>query len=325
MFIFGRNEDFMQQKISLVIAFLVVSFLSIGQVNMNQMMNVQPLSKLGSLTDPEEEEEEEEEEDPFHGISVGLNIGSYFASKKTANVYNGTCIFGDLGRPDGVRCYSIAERIDPNTFVRDYQQITQDLNATGVEVPYDSNPLNMRYTPAFYVGMQIKYNWGKYKALVFNFNTVKLKAVDVFTLRLIGTGQQQNAQQDIRTFTISGNEQRFDANLGYRAGVMMNEMTNWYFQFGASMLGTQVEKNQIRIENRSYDLFVGAQNPNQLLTLQNSPTKIGFGGYFSTGVEFFIKDKYTFDISLGFSRDTIKMFDYTEHAWNKWLLASFTI
>ena len=270
-------------------------------------------------------DEEEEKEDPFTGISIGLNIGSYFASKTTANIYNGTCQIGDLNRPDGVRCYTIAERIDPNTFLQTWQQITQDVGATGVEVPLDAYPLNMRYSPAFNVGMQIKYNWGKDHALVFNFNTVRLKALDVFTLRFVGTGAQQNAQQDIRTYDITGSEQRFSANLGYRGGVFINEGMNWYYQLGASMLGTQVEKNQIFIEGNAYDLFLGAQNPNQFVTLDNSPTGIGFGGYGALGLEFFIKDKYTFDISFMTSRDTMKMFNYSTTGWNKTLMASFTL
>lgn len=270
-------------------------------------------------------EEEDEDEDPFSGISIGINIGSYFASKKTANIYNGTCQVGDLNRPDGVRCYTIAERIDPNLFLQTFQQITQEIGATNVEVPFDAYPANMRYSPAFNVGMQIKYNWGKDHAVVFNFNTVKLKAVDVFTLRFVGTGAQQNAQQDIRTFTISGTEQRFNVNLGYRGGVFINDGMNWYYQLGASMLGTQVEKNQIFIEGNAYDLFLGAQNPNQFVTLNNSPTGVGFGGYGALGLEFFIKEKYTFDISFMTSRDTMKMFNYSTTGWNKTFMASFTL
>lgn len=272
-----------------------------------------------------DEEEEEEEEDPYQGLSIGINLGSYFGSKKTANMYNGTCIFGDLGRPDDIRCYDLWERLDASLFVLDYQRITNEFSATGVEVPFDSAPQNMRYSPAFSVGMQLKYNWGKYHALVLNLNAMRLRTVDVFTLRFIGTGAQQNAQQDIRTFDIIGQEQRFEVNLGYRAGFMINEMSNFYMQFGGSMLGTQFERNQIRVGNNTFDLILGAQNPNQIMTLDNAPTGIGFGGYISSGVEFFIKDKYSFDVGFGLSNDQMSYFNYTERGWNKWLMATFTI
>jgi hypothetical protein len=273
----------------------------------------------------DDEEEEEDSDKEYRGLSIGINLGGYFANKKTAEFYNGTCAVGLLDRPDDIRCYTIDERLDPSLFLQTYQQITNEFNATGFEVPYDSYPLNMRYSPAFNIGLQLKYNTSKYSAFLFNFNTMKLKSVDVFTLRFVGTSVQPNAQQDIRTFEISGSEQRFEANLGYRQGWEVNQMTNFFFQFGGCMLGTKVDKNQLRIGKNTYDLFVGAANPAQLTTLQNNPTGVGFGGYWSAGFEFFIKERYTFDISYGMSRDKVIMFSYEKNVWNKWLNLTFTV
>jgi hypothetical protein len=288
----------------------------------------QALSPTGSnwksLMNEPEDEVEEEEEDPFRGFSIGLNIGTYFASKKTGNFYNGSCPVDLEENPNGVQCYSIQERLDILTFNERNQLLQQFDNATSVEVPFDSYPLNMRYTPAFMVGMQIKYNFNRDNAIVFNVNSMRLKAVDVFTLRFIGTPMQQNAQQDIRTFQITGTEQRFNFSLGYRMGAEMNPMTNWYLQPGVSMLGTQFEKNEIFIGDRTYDLFIGAQNPQQILPYQPR-TDIGFGGYIATGFEFFIKEKYSFDISFGFSRDKVILLTWEENVWNKWIQASFTL
>lgn len=274
-----------------------------------------------TLADPEDEEEEVESE-PWKGFSFGLNIGSYFASKATGNFYNGSCPVDVGANPNEVRCFTIEERLSL-TF-EEVNYITSYFNASGFEVPFDSYPLNMRYTPSFLVGMQIKYNFNKDAAIVFNVNSMKLKAVDQFTLRLIGTPAQINAQQDIRTFQITGTEQRFNFNLGYRMGLEMNEMTNWYLQPGASMLGTKFETNEIFVADRVYDLFIGAANPQQVLPYQPR-TDIGFGYYLSTGFEFFIKDKYSFDISLGFSRDKVILVTWEKKVWNTWLQASFTI
>jgi hypothetical protein len=52
---------------------------------------------------------------------------------------------------------------------------------------------------------------------------------------------------------------------------------------------------------------------------------VGFGGYWSTGFEFFIKERYTFDISYGMSRDKVIMFSYEKNVWNKWLNLTFTV
>jgi hypothetical protein len=311
------------RKKYLLVAALIIS--SISGVNAQfGFDNAMPMQKI-SVSD-NDEEEEEEEEDKYRGFSFGINLGSYFASKKTANIYNGTCVFGDLGRADGVQCFTIDERLDPNFFTLDYQRIVNEFQATGVEVPFDSYPINMRYTPALMVGMQVKYNWGKYHALVFNINAMRVRTVDVFTLRFIGTGAQLNAQQDVRTFDIIGQEQRFNIGLGYRAGFMINEMSNFYWQFGGSLLGTQFERNQIRIGETTYDLILGAQNPNQApLTLDNAPTRVGIGGYSALGVEFFIKDMYSFDVSFGLSNDQMGYFEYKERGWNSWLMATFTL
>ncbi|MCC6600711.1 MAG: outer membrane beta-barrel protein [Crocinitomicaceae bacterium] len=276
-----------------------------------------------SGTDPEEEEEEEEDE--FRGFSFGLNIGSYIGSAKTGNFYNGDGIQNFPDNPNGVLGYSIYERLSqPVLTQQEFSYITGYYNAASFEVPYDSSPLNMKYNPSFMVGLQVKYNFTRYAALVFNVNSMKLKAASQFTLRCIGTGAQQNAQQDIRLFNITGNEQRFNFNLGYRQGWEINPITNFYLQLGGSMLGTKVERNQIFVAERTYDLFVGASNPYQLLPYQPR-TDIGFGFYLAPGFEFFIKDKYTFDISFGMSRDKIILISEETKAWNKWLQASFTL
>jgi hypothetical protein len=271
-----------------------------------------------------DDEDEESGEDAYRGFSIGLNIGSYIASRKTGYFYNGGCPAQVGENPNEARCYTIAQRLEMLTFNERNQLLQQFDNAVAVEVPFDSYPMRMRYNPSFMVGMQIKYNFNRDNAIVFNVNSMRLKAVDVFTLRFIGTGQQQNAQQDIRTFQITGSEQRFNFNLGYRMGMEMNPMTNWYLQPGASMLGVKFERNQIFIGDRTYDLFIGAANPQQLLPYQPR-TDIGFGYYLSTGFEFFIKEKYSFDLSFGFSRDKVILLSLEDNVWNKWIQASFTI
>lgn len=288
----------------------------------------QALSPAGSnwksLMNEPEDEVEEEEEDPFRGFSIGLNIGSYFGSRRTANFYNGTCQAEVPQNPNEVSCFTIQERLELLTFNERNELLQQFDNAVDWGFPLDMHPVNMRYNPSFMVGMQIKYNFNRDNAIVFNVNSMRLKAADVFTLRFIGTPIQQNAQQDIRTFQITGTEQRFNFSLGYRMGAEMNPMTNWYLQPGVSMLGTQFENNEIFIGDRTYELFIGGQNPQQILPYQPR-TDIGFGGYVATGFEFFIKEKYSFDISFGFSRDKVILLTLEENVWNKWIQASFTL
>lgn len=277
-----------------------------------------------------DEDDEEEEEDTIRGFSFGLNVGVYFANKKTANFYNGACYENEFIDVNEVRCYSIEERLgatDNQNFDQTYNQVVQEVGngATGFTVPYDSYPQNMRYNPAFVVGLHIKYNFNRYSAIIFNINTVKLKTSDKFSLQFFGGPIPQNQQSDIRLYTITGSEQRFNLNLGYRQGWMMGDKSNFYLQGGASMLGTQFEKNQVLLnESLKYDLFVGIQNQ-QINTATQQRTDIGFGGYGAMGFEFWFNGKYTMDLSFGLSRDKVVLYSLEKGVMNKWLLATFTI
>ncbi len=267
---------------------------------------------------------DEEAEDPWQGWSVGINFGGYFASKKTGNFYNGTCGVGYLEDPNDVRCYSIAERLDPDFFLRDYQFITNYYEILDYEVPYGSNPQLMHYNPSVGVGINIKYLFNRYNAIVFNSNYSSVKAVDQFTLVFYGGILPENGQLDTRLFQITGEEDRISTNLGYRAGIESNEYLNWYIQGGGAALFTTMLRNEIRVAETNYQLFLGASNPNQIQNY-NPRTSVGLGGYLSVGFEFFLQDKYTFDISFGMQNDQVILITYKERVWNKWLQASFTI
>lgn len=280
----------------------------------------------------DEDEEEEGEDDKYKGMSFGLNLGTYFASKKTANFYNGSLGASLLDQENGVRAYTIAERLTypmisyaDRNYILTLPRAGVPQTASDFSLPYDTYPTNMRYTPAFYVGFQMKYNFNRDNALVFNINGVKLKAADLFTIQFYGTTPVQNGNGDIRTFTIVGKEQRLNMNLGYRTGVEMSDNVNWYFQGGGSMLMTQVQKNQIVIGDRTYDLFMGFNGQGVQSTNYQPRSGVGFGYYLSTGLEFYFNDKYGLDIGLGFSHDKMKMIDYTQKGWNKWLNVGFNI
>jgi len=276
------------------------------------------------------DEEEEQQEDTIRGFSFGLNLGTYFASKKSANFYNGGCTSNEFIDVNEVRCYSIADRLGVSgsdvAFNQTYNKVINEVGngATGFDVPYDAYPSNMRYSPAFLVGLNIKYNFNRYSAMIFNINGMKLKAVDVFTLRFYGGTLPLNAQSDIRKYTITGQEQRFNISLGYRQGWYMNDFANFYLQGGPTMLGCQFEQNVVQIGSSSYDLFIGVQNQSTFVNPQPR-TDISFGGYGSMGIEFFFNKKLSFDLSFGMNREKVILYSLEEKGWHKWIQATFTI
>jgi hypothetical protein len=272
------------------------------------------------------EDEDLEEEDSIRGLFYGLNIGAYFGNAETAGLYNGSGSFeGFVNEAAEIQWFSVEERIGINSpFINDIRDIKTFYNAEGYIFPYDSYPTNMRYNPAMYVGLQLKYNFNRYAALVFNLNALRLKAIGQFSMQFIGTPLLQNAQNDVRLFSIVGEEQRFNINLGYRQGWMMGDFSNFYIQLGGSMLGTKWTKNYVLVADRSFDLVTNVPVIGQTAMQAQQAARVGFGAYTSVGVEFWL-GKYSFDLSFGFSRDQVKLLGYEKALWNRWLQLSFML
>jgi hypothetical protein len=272
-----------------------------------------------------DDEEEEEQEDERKGFSFGLNLGGYFSSSATANIYNGAGGMGSVNAASNVNWYSIEDRIGVNSlFINDVQAINTFYNSSGYAFLQDSYPYNMKYMPAFSVGLQVRYSFNRYLALIANVNAMRLKAAGQFTMQFFGTPQPLNAQADIRLFTIAADEQRFQVNLGFRQGWMMGDFSNFYFQFGGSLLGTKWQDNYIYVAERKISLITNAPVAGQSPIDAQPTAAVGFGGYGSTGVEFFI-GKFSFDLGFMMSRDEMVIQENRARGWNKNLMATFTI
>lgn len=280
-----------------------------------------------TFEDPEEDEWEEDDE---RGWSFALNLGVYQASKKSANIYNGLCGFDVSDDPNGVRCYTIKERLFLNSTNSNspYQTLlqyfaNQGQNYTAVDIPYDAYPTNMRYNPAFMFGANMLYNFNYSAGVIIEANFMQLKAVDVYTLRGVG-GQQCPNGDCIEIFSIWGEEQRFNVNLGYRGRMEINRETKWYMDLGASILGARLERNVITAGDRDYDLIIGADNPAQIIQYRPK-TDIGIGGFIGTGVEMVFNDNIRMDLGLQGAREKLILQTYEGQVWNWMLVARFGI
>lgn len=255
-----------------------------------------------------------------HGFRFGLNMGMYFPSKISANYYNGSAQYS-FSDPNEVRMYSIEERLrlTPQTVAT----ITNAYNASGFHFNYDSYPAAMRYNGAFQMGIQLAYDINNASCFFMNLNACKVKTVDRFTIVLEGTTQQQNMQEDIRLFQIVGNEQRFNANLGYRTGWALEGNGLFFVQAGGSLLGTKVVSNQVFIANQTYDLIIGAQNPNQIVNYVPR-TGIGFGYFIGTGFFLPLGNQFA-ELSFNLSKDKMVLNNNEFKGWNKVLTLSVSI
>ncbi|MFM9423317.1 MAG: hypothetical protein RIR06_1778 [Bacteroidota bacterium] len=255
-----------------------------------------------------------------HGFRFGLNMGMYFPSKISANYYNGSAQYS-FSDPNEVRMYSIEERLrlTPQTIAT----ITNAYNASGFHFNYDSYPAAMRYNGAFQMGVQVAFDVNNASCFFMNLNACKVKTVDRFTIVLEGTTQQQNMQEDIRLFQIVGNEQRFNANLGYRTGWALEGNGLFFVQGGGSLLGTKVVSNQVFIANQTYDLIIGAQNPNQIVNYIPR-TGIGIGYFIGTGFFLPLGNQFA-ELSFNLSKDKMLLNNNEFKGWNKVLTLSVSI
>lgn len=272
-----------------------------------------PISMSAQGDDEWEEEDEWDDGEEERGFSIALNIGAYFANKTTANLYNGTCLFNVVNDPSGVRCYDIFTRLTLN--INDINFINNFYGTQSFEAPFDMHPTNMRYNPSFMYGLNIKYYLSWLEAITFDINAVQLKTIDQFTLRFIGGEIQQNQQQDIRLFTIAGEESRFQMKLGYQHGWEMNGTSQFYMDFGGSMLGAKLETNYVTVAEKDYQLILGAQNPQQILNFQPK-TQVGFGFFLGCGASIAFENRVNMDIGAYISRDKVKLESYEDNLLN---------
>ena len=270
----------------------------------------------------EDEEEDEWDKEDYRGFSIALDIGAYFAGKKSASLYNGSCPFEVDGEGTGVRCYTIMERLTLN--LQDISFITNYYNIQGFEAPIDIYPINMRYQPAFLYGANIKYNFDRWQSIVFDASFVRVKSIDQFTLRFVGGEVQQNAQQNIQLFTIWGEEQRFDLALGYRTAFEINQKSNSYLEFGGSMLGTKMEANKVTVAERNFDLILNGSNPQQLLSYRPR-TAVGFGAYMGAGVEMEFEKGVRMELGAVLYWDKVIIESFNERVCNFALVSRFGI
>lgn len=236
------------------------------------------------------------------GFVFGLNLGGYFANKGSAVFYNGTAAY-DINDA-AAQLFTIEERLFLNELT--VQNVSNLINAEAYTIPFDSPPMNMRYNPSLVVGFHVGYRFNNENGIFLDANFTSLTASDQFTLVTNLQPDPSQGTSDIRLYSIIGQEDRMNINLGYRAGIVINETMNWYFEGGGSFLATRVNENFLEIEGSNFDLMIGTQfGPNNLNGPTSNLTATGLGWYAGTGVEAFFDEKYEASLGVRMCRDQV--------------------
>lgn len=199
-------------------------------------------------------------------FQTGLLIGSYFANRYTASLYDGYG-YDETGKKNDFVDYADIQKSSfmYRRIILEYggaygqaDQIAQALGVDRGQWTFDQTdmPVKMRYAPAITVGMQLCYAVTKKDALLLNINAAKLTLGGNFTIVLntpvIGTTPP--GYENIKTFAITGAEERLMLQPGYRRILGDDEAFNFFIEAGPSLNMTKYLRNDITINNLHIDL-----------------------------------------------------------------------
>jgi len=207
-----------------------------------------------------EEDDDLEELDGLQGIKgfhVGFYLGGFFANKSTTGLYDGygfdlngerntfansfmyRKIFYEYGGGNG-QTDIIAEQmnVDPGTW-----HFTES-----------DMPSNLKYKPAFMLGLHLNHGFTKRDNLLLNLNFARLTVEGNFTITIDKPPNQNQFFKTIYDYPLRGNEQRMQLQLGYGRIFGNNKFVNFFAEAGFSVNYAKLQKYFIQIESLRIDL-----------------------------------------------------------------------
>ena len=238
------------------------------------------------------------------GFRLGGYIGSYFANNYTAGIYDGYGIDINGNKNDWTNSL-MNQKINVQY---GYQGAPGQIDQIGQALKVDPSgqpwtfgpsdmPQNMRYTPAFLVGLNTIYSVDGKNSIIMNLDVEKLIIGGNFTIVTpppVGSTQINNS---IQTFPITGGEGRMLMQFGYQRVLGNNPKMNFFIEGGLMATITEFTSNQILINSLRIDLISYTNSylyPNELPF--KKPIGIGFGAFAGFGATITINPKYTIQL-----------------------------
>lgn len=246
-------------------------------------------------------------------LDYGLNLGSYFANKFTANYYNGTGAYSSVGRQG--RLEQIIGKQNRYNYERLRQQIGYDFI-----LPDDYYPMAMRYNPAMMVGLFAVVSFSPNIALLAESNLSRLRIQDQFTIELERFSSIQG--DNIERHSISGTEERVDIRIGLQYTMLSrNSGIHPFLEGGAQFTDTKVKSNSISIGGSTLSLSVPGSS-------QYSPERdygIGLGGFLSLGIKMEVTEQFQFSLGYSGHYSNINLGTFDEYRLQQSLFLRFNL
>ena len=261
----------------------------------------------------------------FH---LGLFIGTYFANKYSANMYDGYGYTTDGIKNDFANSFinqqlnyysgKYASLYSTNTgTITGNDLVAQTLGVAPGAWSFNQSdmPFDLTYSMTYLVGFNGKYSIDKKNAIIFNINGTKLTVNGKFTIATTSTVTGSTVLNNIKQGTITGGEQRTMFQLGYQKILGTNDKINFFVEGGLNIVIAKYLKNQVLIQNSQPS---GAPLVIDLATIYSLPQYnyyhskligVGLGLFAGFGINLTINPKYTIQVLYNPSYDKINIGD----------------
>jgi hypothetical protein len=157
-------------------------------------------------------------------------------------------------------------------------------------------PSNMRYKTAFAIGFNGRYSVDGKNAVLINVNASIVKAAGNFTMTTRPPPQSTQINNSIKTFNISGEEQRLNMQLGFQRLLGKGEGMRFFVEGGLHATLAKFDKNEIQINNLVINLFQEYYDPVNGYTFftGSKPVGLGFGAFAGIGLHIETNSKWNF-------------------------------
>jgi len=247
------------------------------------------------------QDDDDDDDDDEGGIPVlvGIQVGTYFANKASANYYNGTA--------EDLNGFLVIDRIfeNPNSR-RDIMDVTGLTDSQLENSSFEFN-YNMNYDIGFLVGFQSYFGISKRMWIMLDINFVQLNVSSVISL-LVNDPNLPN--DDVTKLPVHGQEQRFFIDLGAHWILGQRDLKG-YLEVGGNFLSAKVKNNEFDVLD---------QHGNVALTYSLMPTTINkaantivsytFGAFLGGGMFYNVNDKIGIEAGLQIGYNEIKLPGY---------------
>jgi hypothetical protein len=244
------------------------------------------------------------------GFHFGLEVGSFFANKYTANLYDGYGLDPNGNKNDfdnSAMNRKINYEYGGGNGMPDRISPVLNLNRSDWTFDQTDMPINLKYNPTIVIGLETRYGLTNKDAIIFNLNAAQLSVNGQFTITTDIYVPGNQYQQSILYFPIVGGEQRLMTQLGYQRIMGDNDVLNFFMEGGIVCTMAKYTKNMININGLNIDLTTYYDNYGYVEYKATNFTGVSIGAFAGMGVNLTLSRKWMMQLVYDPSMEKVNM------------------